>query len=262
MPELPDVQIFKQYFDATSLHRKIVAVPVCDTELLRGVTKKKLRRQLQGNSFGETKRHGKYLFARLGEESLLVLHFGMTGFLKAYKNKEKAPEHIRLLLQFEDDGYLAYDCQRKLGHISITDTLENFVSARKLGPDALDLCRDLDAFMERLQSHRGSIKGLLMNQEVSAGIGNIYADEILFMAGMHPKKKADSLTDKERRRLGTKTCHILKTAIGKRVGADGWPQKWLLPHRKEGSSCPRCSGNIRRITVSGRSTYFCPDHQS
>jgi formamidopyrimidine-DNA glycosylase len=261
MPELPDVQIFKQYFDATSLKRKIAAVVQCDPRLLSGVSESSLRRRLSGRSFSETSRHGKYLFARFGEKAFLVLHFGMTGFLRAYKHEDKAPGHIRLLIRFEDGYHLAYDCRRRLGLISLTDAVEPFIQARELGPDALALCADPASFALSLQDHRGSIKTLLMNQKVLAGIGNIYADEILFRAGLHPKKKTGDLDEEERRTLAVKTRHVLETAIGRRAGAKGWPSAWLLPRRQPGRSCPRCSGEIQRITVSGRSTYFCPTHQ-
>jgi len=263
MPELPDVQIYKEYFDATSLKKKIAEVIECDSQLLQGVSKMKLSRRLKGNSFSRTQRHGKYLFACLGEKSYLVLHFGMTGFLRSFRNRDKAPGHVRLLLRFEDGYYLAYDCKRKLGRISWAETVSEYISNQKLGPDALALCTDAGAFTEMVQDHKkGSIKGLLMNQKALAGIGNIYADEILFLAGLHPEKKAGSLDDKETRDLAKKTCHVLKTAIRKRAGADGWPQKWLLPRREEGKSCPRCPGKIRRIKVSGRSSYYCPKHQA
>jgi formamidopyrimidine-DNA glycosylase len=262
MPELPDVQIFKQYFDATSLQRKIAAVIQCDADLLAGVSKTELQHRLSGKSFSATSRHGKYLFARFGEKDFLVLHFGMTGFLRAYKHEDKAPGHIGLLLRFTDGYHLAYDCRRRLGHISFTDNPVHFIKGRKLGPDALALCADPAGFAKRLQGHSGSIKALLMNQKVLAGIGNIYADEILFRAGLHPKKKTSDLDEEERRTLAVKTRHVLETAIDRRAGAKGWPSSWLLPRRQPGKSCPRCSGEIQRITVSGRSTYFCAGHQS
>lgn len=262
MPELPDVEIFKQYFDATSLHRKITEVVACDTRLLAGISRKKLGRRLTGRSFSETVRHGKYLFARFEDRGFLVLHFGMTGFLKLFKEEREAPDHLGLLLRFADGYHLAFVCKRRLGMIAIRESVEDLVNEKELGPDALELCGDSARFAELLGGHRGSLKGLLMNQGVLAGIGNIYADEILFLIGWHPKRKAADLTGKELRQLAAKTRHILKTAIERRVGAEGWPKSWLLPRREAGRSCPRCSGTIRRITVSGRGTYYCPDHQA
>jgi len=261
MPELPDVQVFKEYFDATSLHKRIAQVVECDRRLLEKISRKAFRGRLKDKSFEATVRHGKYLFARFGVNDWLVLHFGMTGFLRAFKAEEKAPDDIGLLLRFEDGYHLAYDCRRRLGRIGCTESVAHFVDEKNLGPDALDLCRDEEAFAGRLEGHRGAIKTLLMNQKVVAGIGNIYADEILFLMGLHPKTKAGELDDGQCRALAAKTRHILETAIDRRAGAEGWPESWLLPRREEGRACPRCSGKIHRITVSGRGTYFCPRHQ-
>lgn len=261
MPELPDVQIFKQYFDATSLHKEIADIVECDGNLLEGISRKKLSSLLKGNSFEETSRHGKYLFARFEAKKYLVLHFGMTGFLRAYKDEAKGPGHIRLLLRFTDGFYLAYDDQRKLGQISITEDVDTFVTSSELGPDALELCCRRDEFADRLRNHRGMIKTLLMNQKVIAGIGNVYADEILFQSGIHPKTDVKQLDEEQRRSIVRKTCHTLDTAIKKRVGENGWPRSWLLPRREKGKPCPRCSGQIERITVSGRGTYYCAKHQ-
>lgn len=261
MPELPDVQVFKKYFDATSLHKKIVEVEQGDEGVLDQLSVRELDERLRGRTFTATRRHGKYLFGRFGEEGFLVMHFGMTGFLRAFKNEEKAPDHIAFLIRFEDGYRLAYDCRRRLGHISLTDSADRFIEEKELGPDALALCRDPRAFLERLQGHRGSIKGLLMNQKVLAGIGNVYSDEILFLMGRHPMSRVTDLDDETLRNLAAKTCHILETAIDKGAGAKGWPESWLLPRRRAGRACPRCSGTIKRIKVSGRGTYFCPDHQ-
>ena len=262
MPELPDVQVFKEYFDATSLKKEIAGVAAQDERLLEGIGQKDLEARLVGKSFTGTQRHGKYLFVRFGGHDFLVLHFGMTGFLRAYKDEDKAPEHIGLLLCFTDGYHLAYYCRRRLGRIGLTDTVDEFIRNRELGPDAGELCSDREAFAARLQGHRGAIKSLLMNQKVMAGIGNIYADEILYRAGVHPQRKSDALDSGERRSLAVKACQVFKTAIAKRAGEKGWPRGWLLPRREAGRACPRCAGKIKRITVAGRGTYFCPGHQS
>lgn len=100
-----------------------------------------------------------------------------------------------------------------------------------------------------------------MNQKIMAGIGNIYADEILFQAGQHPAKKVRELEEDQLHALADTAVRILEAAIERRAGAKGWPATWLLPRREEGRSCPRCSGALRRMKVSGRNGYFCPGHQ-
>lgn len=261
MPELPDVQMCKEYFDATSLKKEIAGIDRCDRRLLNNISPRGLKSRLSGRSFSEMRRYGKYLFARFAGKGYLFLHFGMTGFLKAYRKEENAPAHIGIRIRFADNTFLAFSCCRRLGHIGITGTVEDFVRARQLGPDALTLTRNRTAFADRMGGRRGSTKGALMNQKIMAGIGNIYADEILFQAGLHPAKKVSELEEDQLHALADTAARILETAIQRRAGAKGWPARWLLPRREEGRSCPRCSDIIRRMKVSGRNGYFCPGHQ-
>ena len=130
MPELPDVEVFRQYMDSTSLHQKIADVSLKDKSLLGEASSRDLQVRLKDRKFQSTLRHGKYLFAETDEEDWLVLHFGMTGFLKYFKNDEQAPEHIRMLITFNNGYHLAYDCQRKLGLIDLTKDTEKFLEEK------------------------------------------------------------------------------------------------------------------------------------
>ncbi len=264
MPELPDVQLFKEYFDATSLHKEISEVAHCTAKLLEDLSCKELARHLQGKSFTETIRHGKYLFAKMDDTDVLILHFGMTGFLRSFKedNKEQEQKHSRLCIAFKDGYQLSYNCRRKLGRISLCTNIDDYLKKKNLGPDALALCADKERFTERLQGRRGTLKGQLMNQGLLAGIGNIYTDEILFQENHHPRKKCSELTEDQLGGLAKAAKRILLKAIETRAGEKGWPRSWLLPRREAGSNCPRCSGKIEKISVSGRSTYFCAEHQT
>jgi formamidopyrimidine-DNA glycosylase len=261
VPELPDVEIFRQYLSATSLHQPIREVVECQKSLLRGLSLKSLEKRLVGKTFAGATRHGKYLFAEVEDEGFLVFHFGMTGFLRYFKGEGKEPRHVRLLLQFENGYRLAYDCQRKLGRIAFTETVEGFVRKKDLGPDAMKICHDMGGITKLLEGRRGAIKPLLMNQGTLAGIGNIYSDEILFQSGVHPKTPARALDDKSGKSIFVNMGEVLRTAIERRVGEKGWPGDWLLPHRKPGEVCPRCGGKIVRLKVSGRSAYLCEEHQ-
>ena len=173
MPELPDVEIFKQYLDATSLHQEINRVEVHSTQVLEGISARKLRRRLEGHAFESSRRHGKYLFVRLNEGNWLVLHFGMTGFLRYYKNPEQSGDHTRLRIDFKNGFHLAFDCQRKLGLIDWVEDPKEFIRKKELGDDPLSEHFDLSRFTELLEGKRGSVKSALMNQSVIAGIGNI-----------------------------------------------------------------------------------------
>jgi formamidopyrimidine-DNA glycosylase len=260
MPELPDVEIFRQYLQATALHQQIRQVRVEEPDLLDGVSPGRLRRKLEGEALQSAVRHGKYLFVAAGDRGWLVLHFGMTGFLKYFRDNGSRPDHVRLSLQFAGGYRLAYACPRKLGRIAWCETLERFVADRELGPDPLTGDFDAGDFGVLLEKRRGSIKGLLMNQKALAGIGNIYSDEILFQAAIHPRTAVAELRGEGERLFGRVT-DVLRSAIDCRVGERGWPEDWLLPRREPGAECPRCGGRIERIKVVGRSAYLCVDHQ-
>ena len=260
MPELPDVQIFAKYLNATALHQKIKKVEV-EPEILDSVSSQTLQRRLKGTSLESTRRHGKYLFVALDSNGWLGLHFGMTGFLRYYKGDEPASEHVRLLLRFENGYNLAYDLRRKLGKVFLTDNPDQFIQDNDLGPDPFQDDIDLTQFRKLLEKKRGAIKSALMDQSLMAGIGNVYSDEILFQANIHPKTPVQQLTDEEVKTL-FKTMHrVLQTAIDRKAQPDDMPRSYLLPHREPGEPCPKCGGTIEKIKVSGRSSYFCPNHQ-
>src|SRR5206468_12664672 len=199
MPELPDVESFRRYFDATSLHQRIDDVDVRNAYVLKGVSGRELARRLKGRSFESTRRHGKHLFARADSNVWLRLHFGMTGSRRYFKGEEKAPPHTRVLFVFAKDYRLAFDDQRKFGQVGLLEDVDEFLRKRALGPDALDI--DVAEFKAKLARHRGAVKSILMNQRLIAGIGNIYADEILFHTRIHPATQIARLCDKDRRHL-------------------------------------------------------------
>ena len=255
MPELPDVQVFEEYVDATSLHQEITGVHADAEGLREGVSVRTLRRRLEGRRLRSTRRHGKHLFLEVEEDGWLRLHFGMTGSLQYFRG-DQAPEHTKLLLDFPDGYHLAYVNVRKFGEIGFVDDVDAFVAEQELGPDALDL--DLGAFRERLSGRRGAIKGMLMNQEVLAGLGNEYTDEILFQAGIHPETPTNELSEETTERLHRCMREVVAAAVGARVEPERMPDDFLLPHRAEGEECPRCGRAIEKIEVSGRPTYLCP----
>jgi len=262
MPELPDVEVFRRYMDSTSLHKRIKEVQVHTRNMVEGTPVWKLKATLEGHAFKSTDRHGKYLFAELDNKNWLVLHFGMTAFLKYFKDLEKNPPHERMLLTFYNGYHLAYDCQRKLGKITLTEDVKDFISEQELGPDALDDKFDLAAFREALGASRSTVKSALMNQNLVAGIGNIYSDEIFFQAGIQPKAKAQDLDEEATERLFQSIKDVLKTAIDKQANPEELPGTYLIPHRKKNGKCPKCGSSLKKEKVSGRSSYFCSKCQS
>ena len=257
MPELPDVERFKRYFNSTSLHKTIDSIEVHHRRVLENVSPRFLQESLAGASFEETARIGKYLFARISKKrGWLVLHFGMTGYLKYFQSAGDGPEHERMLILFENGYSLAYVCRRLLGKISITASPEKYAADTGLGPDAAAISRE--QFAELFSGGRGTVKSALMNQKKITGLGNIYTDELLFQAGVHPETKKSELSRETVNRLYKKRGEILGTAIDNNAEIDQFPSFYLLPHREKDAKCPNCGGQIKKIKVGGRGTFFCP----
>lgn len=260
MPELPDVEVCKRYLDATSLHRGIDEVLLRE-QLVEDVPPQRIRDGLRGARLTGTRRHGKHLFVRADDRGWLRLHFGMTGWLEAYEDGE-APEHTELRIDFADGSHLAYVDQRKFGAISWVDDVDDFVEEQGLGPDPLGDDLGPTRFAEIVGGRRGTIKSTLMNQDLLAGLGNVYVDEILFQAGVHPETGSGELTEDQLGELHATMGNVIETAIDRGADVEELPDTWLLPHREEGLACPRCDGEIRHREVAGRTTYFCGSHQA
>ena len=255
MPELPDVEIFKRYLDATSLHQRISGVDVKSAYVLKGVSTRELAHRLKGRCFECSRRHGKHLFVRANGELWLRLHFGMTGSLQYFKCKEQASKHTRVLFIFASTHCVAFEDQRKFGEVGLVKDVDEFLRKRALGPDALDV--SLSLFREIFEKHRGAVKAILLNQKLIAGIGNIYADEILFRARIHPATEISRLGDKALTKLFRATRYILERAITAKADVIQMPKSWLLPHRGKGGKCPRCGRKLRSARVGGRTAWFC-----
>jgi formamidopyrimidine-DNA glycosylase len=259
MPELPEVETFKRYLDSTSLHQRITGVEVRDAYVLKRVSARELARRLKGRRFENSRRHGKHLFVRAGDELWLRLHFGMTGWLQYLKRNEEPPKTARVIFRFANNCLLAFDDQRKFGEIGLSRDVDEFVTNRGIGPDALEI--SLSQFKTILAKHRRAVKAILLNQKLIAGIGNLYADEILFRARMHPATEAARLSDKKLAKLFRATRYVLEKAIQSKADAGRLPKSWLLTHRGKQGKCPRCGRALKSATVGGRTSWFCPHCQ-
>lgn len=257
MPELPEIANFKSFLTETVLDKEIVEVEFPDTKLLQASTID-FKKALLNNKFTDTGQLGKYLFLKTKDKRSLGFHFGMTGKFEYYQHND-TPKHTHLLITFKDSSHLAFVCVRKLGKIYLTDGLEKFREEHDLGKHALDLSKK--EFLKIFQEKKGGIKSALTDQHLISGIGNVYADEILFQSEIHPKTKVEKLSGKEREKLFEEMSEVLNTAIKKEGERSEFPKDYLSRSRKEGADCPKCSGKIEMIKVSGRSTYFCPECQ-
>ena len=259
MPELPDVEIYKRTLDAHALRRKIRRAVVSDGRILGDLAQKDFVARLEGNRLERSRRHGKHLLVELGRDGWLTMHFGMTGSLEYVEPADADVPYDRVRLDL-GDGSLVYVNRRMLGRVGLAEDADAFVADEELGCDALDPAFDLEALSTALDGRR-EVKAVLMDQSVVAGIGNIYADEILFQARLHPKTPGRGLDKAERRKLLARIREVLRTAIDRGAGAeqflDRLPADWLLPQRHKGGTCPRGHGALAILQAAGRTGYYC-----
>ncbi|MEU5592785.1 DNA-formamidopyrimidine glycosylase family protein [Streptomyces sp. NPDC020298] len=255
MPELPDVEGFREVLVSCAEGRRIRSVDVRDEGVLHGVSVRRLRETLVGRRFTGPERHGKWLLAHTDGPTLL-LHFGMTGRLLCARPDDAVETHDRVLFTLSGDRQLRYRDQRKLKGLWLAD--DDHAVARLLdrqGPDALAV--DREGFEDALSSRRGRVKTALTDQSVLAGLGNLLADEILWRAGLRPSTPANALTEAERRRLYTHMRRTLRSAVT--AGCVPPRDSWLTGHRDGPDPvCPRCGTHLRRSRLAGRGTVWCP----
>lgn len=256
MPELPSVEIYKHYFDRKALKQRIESLEISSPEMLVDTSPQEMEKCMLGQMFVGSQRYGKYLFGKLANNTFLVIHFGMTGYL--HYGSLKMSGHPRLVLTFSNGNHLIFDDTRKFGKLGLTGNPDLFVTQKKLGPDALIV--DIKTFYKIFQSRTGMIKPLILNQNLIAGIGNLYADEILYQSRVHPQTPAHHLKLRDWERLFKETKKVLKIAIKYQDRPKALPNRFLLPHRYKGGTCPE-GGRIEIIKVGGRTTYICPKKQ-
>ena len=282
MPELPEVEMFKRYFERHALGQEVTHVRVLDDRIL-GTRK---IAQLRGRQFAKVRRHGKHLFAsgvipsrEDGEGSpassrgiprsarddtaagdvWLHIHFGMSGDFSYYRDDEQPPRFARVIFDFDNGAHLAYEDMRLFGVVDLTRSPDDYIREHELGPDPLEI--NLRRFRELLHKRKGRVKALLLSQDIIAGIGNLYADEALFRSSIDPRRTVDRLSDAEAKTLFTSIRSVLREAIAFKSRGGDYPGRYLVQHREEGDRCPKCGGTIHRTVVAGRTTYFCARHQ-
>jgi formamidopyrimidine-DNA glycosylase len=257
MPELPDVEVFRKTID-----KKVVNHVIDDFE----VDEKKLFKAARGKLDGfnghkatGTRRIGKYCFLETGKQGWIVFHFGMTGYVEYYEKKEDKPKYSAFTLNLKGKGNLSYISKRKLGKVDLCETPADYAKENKLGIDALECTKK--KFMELMEKKKGSIKGALMDQSMISGIGNVYSDEILFQVQVHPATPVQKISRDVREGMYKKMKDVLKKAIAAGAQPDKLPSNYLTPSRQQGNDCPSCKGKIKKSSISGRSSYYCPSCQ-
>jgi len=265
MPELPDVEGFKRTA-AKCIGRTVQRIGVGDPGMLKGVSAATVKRRLRGGRIESVRRFGKHLFLDFGRIGSIEMHFGTNGSLRLVKESEPDPPYTRLLLLLNGGGRLAYLNPRRIGDVMLVRDVESFVTEARLGRDALDRGLTLGAFRQLLANRNRDIKSVLMDQECLAGIGNIYSDEVLFQARIHPAAKAEKLSPDRIGRLFRSMKRVLKTAIARRAGSEEalerLPRGFLLRERHQGGHCPRCRTALATMKRAGRTSYYCPRCQT
>ncbi|MCF8104225.1 MAG: hypothetical protein K9K64_01970 [Desulfohalobiaceae bacterium] len=262
MPELPDVEVYRRRFEQTSLGYEIQAVEIGEERIIKGIAADDFRSRLIGREFAGVSRHGKYCFAKVDQQTgWLMMHFGMTGYLTHIRSQQEKPKDWVVCFTFDSGSALVYASTRKLGHLSHVSDPGDFIADQKLGPDPMDRSFSRETFLGLVTGRKGRLKTALMDQSLLASIGNVYSDEILFQAGFHPGVKISDLGREQLIAIYEVMGRVLESAIEHGADPDRLPADFLIPHRSENDHCPVCGGPVKRVSLSGRSAYFCPSCQ-
>jgi len=268
MPELPEVETIVRGLQKTVVDKKIKSIQVIFPGIVKQDTKK-FRKNVEKAKIIRVRRQGKYILLDLSNGNTILAHLGMTGNFLLVKSSSPWNKHDHFIVRFyENQEELRYNDQRKFGKIKSfpTSKEENVSELKKLGPESLNI--SASDFVDLFKKKKGKIKSALLNQQIIAGLGNIYADESLFGAKIHPAQKIDQLTFPQLRKLHQAIQKILKKAIkagGSSIenyyNVNGGIGSFQLQHKvygREGLPCKKCGTKIKRIKISQRSSYFCP----
>jgi formamidopyrimidine-DNA glycosylase len=282
MPELPEVTTMVKGLNKTILNQTINDVWTDTEKLIKNMSFLKFKKKLIGQKVISVERKGKIVVIHLSNDLVLYIHPKMTGHpligkwklidghWKAMQKGDLEDPMNRFIhvIFFLDKKMFAFSDLRKFGRIELWEEKDNPSIVSKLGIDALDI--QLKDFKEILKTTR-KIKQVLMDQEKVAGIGNIYADEILFKSRIHPFRKSNSLTEPEIKRIFNAIKPILKLSVDKGGssvsdfrgidGSKGSFQTLTKVYNHEGEKCYRCKGTVHRIKMGSRSCYYCPECQ-
>jgi formamidopyrimidine-DNA glycosylase len=293
MPELPEVETVRRQLEPEVRGRRIERAEVLDERWTRPEPTADTEAALAGRTIEGVDRRGKYLIVRLDGGAALVMHLRMTGNLlirppgsgevadlmeterlggpRLYESHPDA-RYLRARLTLDDGSELWFTDARRFGHgiVLAADEIDEYFASR-LGVEPLSEELTAEGLLALAEGRRAPLKSFLLNQTGIAGIGNIYADEALFRARLHPRSPAGSMRLEHAEELRDGIIAALDLALAKRGssiddyrdvrGEQGSMQEEFLVHTREGEPCERCGAEIRRIAISGRSTYFCPGCQ-
>lgn len=266
MPELPEVETTMRGIRPHVTGKEITAVRVRDARL-RWPVPDDLAQRLTGSSIEQVERRAKYLLLRTQRGTLLI-HLGMSGSLRILPATTPAQKHDHVDLVFADRTCLRLRDPRRFGSMLWCDgDPHTHKLLRALGPEPLDDGFDADYLFRATRKRKVDIKQLLMNQSIVVGVGNIYASEALFLAGINPRRAAEKITREQCARLVAEIGKVLNYAITQggttlrdfvgSNGDSGYFQLKLNVYGKEGEACSRCGSSIKQVRQGQRSTFYC-----
>ena len=264
MPELPDVEAMRRVIAPDVRGRTFGGVTLNWPKAVKAPSAGEFREDILGATIEDVGRRAKYFLFQLRDTRTLIVHLRMTGSLRVVESSEEMYRYTQTVFHFEDGYDLRFVDPRKFGAVWLVDDAESVVGG--LGPEPLEPAFTPEVLEGIVEGRNTVIKSLLMDQKRIAGIGNIYADDILFRSGVHPQTPAKKLSAESIGAIHDSIVVILTRAIEillENLPADAPPtedlgDKIFLVPRKGGESCPGCSGEIQRMVVGGRGTYFCP----
>ncbi len=267
MPELPEVETIRKELSPWIVGQSFTEVTISDDRMVAAGSADEIRRGLIGQTIESLGRRGKYLIVHLSNGRWLIIHLRMTGALLL--NPKGVEHYTRAVFHFSGGHRLLFRDPRRFGLIWLVDDAHTVVG--KLGPDPLGENFAPGILGQRLSRHRIPIKAALLDQGIIAGIGNMYADEALFAARIHPLRKANDLSGKEVRALHNCICRILQAGISSKgasvdtyvrpEGNLGRAQCDFKVAHKGGEPCSICGSAIERVPIQNRGSYFCPTCQ-
>jgi len=271
MPELPEVETVRRGLERLVVGKTIGQVRVRYAKMI-GTGVDSFVHDLPSQTIERIGRRGKYLLFYL-TGGVLISHLRMEGKYLFYADAAPERKHAHVFFEMTDGGTLVYEDVRKFGTMELLkkDQLEAYFAARKLGPEPTDADFLLSPFAAALSRSKKLIKPYLLEQTLVVGLGNIYVDEALWRARIHPARSAASLKPAEVKRLREQIIEVLQLGIEKRgstirtyrnaLGEDGTMQDFLQVYGKTGQPCARCGSPIEKIKLGGRGTHLCPHCQ-
>jgi len=272
MPELPEVETVRLKLKTIVLNKKIVDVNILYGNIIEFPSSDEFKKQIINQTINDIKRLGKWLMFEL-DDYYLLSHLRMEGKYNFKNKNDLIDKHEHVIFLFDDNTELRYKDTRKFGkmHLIKKEDVYNVKPLNELGLEPWDLKLNINYLKEKYKNKKLPIKTVILDQNIITGIGNIYADEILFLSKINPLKKCNELSDIELENIIKYTKSVLESAIIKggttirtytsSEGVHGNFQQELLVHGRAKEKCHTCNTEIIKIFVGGRGTYYCPKCQ-